>query len=68
MPSAGGLLQQHPFSRVWATARARAGTPQWATPHDLRHHYAGARTTLDIYDHSFPDEEDRTRAEIDAAL
>lgn len=84
----GGPIQQHPFAMVWATARARAGLPTWATPHDLRHHYASvliaagasvkvvqrrlghssAVTTLDTYSHLFPDEEDRTRQAIDAAL
>ena len=36
----GGPIQQHPFSAVWETARARVGVPAWATPHDLRHYYA----------------------------
>ena len=36
----GGPVQQHPWAEVWATARKRAGLPSWATPHDLRHHYA----------------------------
>jgi integrase len=33
-------VQQHPWAEVWGTARKRAGLPAWATPHDLRHHYA----------------------------
>jgi integrase len=33
-------IQQHPFAALWETARARACLPEWATPHDLRHHYA----------------------------
>ena len=33
-------VQQHPFAMVWATARAAAGLPAWATPHDLRHYFA----------------------------
>jgi integrase len=84
----GRPVQQHPFACVWETARGRAGLPEWATPHDLRHLYASllirsgasvkvlqarlghasARTTLDVYGHLFPDEEDRTRAAIDEAL
>ncbi|MGH9118274.1 MAG: tyrosine-type recombinase/integrase [Acidimicrobiales bacterium] len=36
----GAPIQQHPFSSVWETARRRAGLPEWATPHDLRHFYA----------------------------
>lgn len=36
----GGPVQQHPWAEVWATARKRSGVPSWATPHDLRHHYA----------------------------
>jgi integrase len=30
--------------------------------------HASAKTSLDIYGHLFPDEEDRTRAAIDLAL
>jgi integrase len=30
--------------------------------------HASAKTSLDIYGHLFPDEEDRTRHAIDAAL
>jgi integrase len=76
------------LGRVWVTARTRAESPAWATPHDLRHYYAlvlirsgasvkvvqtrlghsSAKTTLDIYGHLFADEEDRTRAAIDAEL
>ncbi|MET0696874.1 MAG: site-specific integrase [Acidimicrobiia bacterium] len=36
----GGPIQEHPFRQAWATARRRAGTPEWATPHHLRHYYA----------------------------
>lgn len=25
---------------VWDTGKTRAGLPEWATPHDLRHNYA----------------------------
>jgi integrase len=84
----GGPVQQQPWAAVWETARRRAGLPEWATPHDLRHHYASvlirsgasvkvvqtrlghasAKTTLDTYGHLFPDEEDRTRAAVDAAF
>jgi integrase len=35
-----GPVQQAPWASVWETARHRAGLPEWATPHDLRHHYA----------------------------
>ena len=85
---AGGPIQQHPFAVVWETARDKAGGPEWATPHDLRHHFASvliasgasvkviqarlghssAKTTLDVYGHLFEDEEDRTRAAVDASL
>ncbi len=83
-----GPVQQYPFAQVFESARARAGLPDWATPHDLRHFYAStlirsgasvkviqtrlghasAKTTLDVYGHLFPDEEDRTRTAVDAAL
>jgi integrase len=86
--SKGSAVQERVWRQVWATARERAGAPEWATPHDLRHHYASllirsgasvkvvqsrlghasAKTTLDIYGHLFPDEEDRTRAAIDDAF
>ncbi len=36
----GGPIQEHPFRQAWATARRRAGIPEWATPHHLRHYYA----------------------------
>ena len=84
----GAPIQQFPFSQLWATARTAAQVPSWATPHDLRHHYASvlirsgasvkviqarlghasAKTTLDVYGHLFPDEADRTRDAVDAAL
>ena len=38
--SAGGPVQERVFRQVWASARHRAGLPDWATPHDLRHYYA----------------------------
>jgi hypothetical protein len=79
-------IQQHRVRDGWANARAKAGVPDWATPHDLRHYFANvlirsgasvkvvqarlghssAKTTLDVYGHLFADEEDRTRAAIDA--
>jgi integrase len=79
-----GPILQHPFAMAWANARAKAGVPDWATPH--RHYLASvlirsgasvkvvqarlghssAKTTLDVYGHLFADEEDRTRAAIDA--
>ncbi len=84
----GAPIQQYPFAQAFASAARRAGLPEWATPHDLRHFYAStlirsgasvkvvqvrlghesAKTTLDIYSHLFPDEEDRTRAAVDAVL
>ena len=84
----GRMIQEHPFSAAWRTAKSNAGTPEWATPHDLRHYYASvlirsgnsvkvlqarlghasAKTTLDVYAHLFPDEEDRTRDALDAEL
>lgn len=36
----GAPVQERTYRGVWATARARAGLPEWATPHDLRHYYA----------------------------
>lgn len=33
-------IQQFPFSVVFEKARLKAGLPEWATPHDLRHFYA----------------------------
>jgi integrase len=38
--STGGPVQQAPWASVWETERRRAGLAEWATPHDLRHHYA----------------------------
>lgn len=84
----GRLIQEYPFSAAWRTAKRKAATPSWATPHDLRHYYASvlirsgasvkvlqarlghasAKTTLDVYAHLFPDEEDRTRDALDAEL
>jgi integrase len=81
-------IQQYPFSTVFAGALRRAGLPDWATPHDLRHFYAStlirsgasvkvvqtrlghssAKTTLDVYGHLFPDEEDRTRQAVEDVL
>jgi hypothetical protein len=42
------------------------GEPVQAHPFDSM--WTTAKTTLDIYSHLFPDEEDRTRAAIDADL
>ena len=84
----GGPIQQSPFAVMWANARRRAGVPEGATPHDVRHFFAtalirsgasvkvvqarlghaSAKTTPDVYGHLFPDEEDRTRAALDAVL
>lgn len=84
----GAPIQQFPFSMVFANALRRAGLPDWATPHDLRHFYASmlirsgasvkavqvrlghssAKTTLDVYGHLFPDEEDRTRRALEEAF
>jgi integrase len=33
-------IQQSPFGVIFEKARAKAGLPEWATPHDLRHFYA----------------------------
>jgi integrase len=33
-------IQQFPFGMVFEHARAKAGLPEWTTPHDLRHFYA----------------------------
>lgn len=35
-----GPIQQSPFSQLFASGARRAGLPEWATPHDLRHFYA----------------------------
>lgn len=81
----GAPIQQYPFSVVFGRARERAGLPEWATPHDLRHYFASllirsgasvklvqarlghasAKTTLDVYGHLWPDDEDRTRRAVD---
>lgn len=36
----GGAIQQYPFGAMFEKARVKAGIPEWATPHDLRHFYA----------------------------
>lgn len=36
----GAPIQQHPFAEMFENARRRAGLPEWATPHDLRHYFA----------------------------
>jgi integrase len=36
----GGPIQQQPFAAAFETARKKAGLPEWATPHDLRHYFA----------------------------
>ena len=36
----GEWIRHSAFHAVWASARARAGIPDWATPHHLRHYYA----------------------------
>ncbi|MHB1536727.1 MAG: site-specific integrase [Acidimicrobiales bacterium] len=36
----GGAIQQYPFGVMFEKACAKAGLPEWATPHDLRHFYA----------------------------
>lgn len=33
-------IQQSPFALMFEAAARRAGLPQWATPHDLRHYFA----------------------------
>ena len=60
----GAPIEQHPFSVVFGAARDRAGLPQWATPHALRHYYA----SLDVQGHLWPDDEDRTRRAVDDAF
>lgn len=82
----GAPIQPSPFALEFGAAALRAGLPDWATPHDLRHYFASvvirsgasvkvvqarlghssAKTTLDVYGHLSADEEDRTRAAINA--
>ena len=36
----GAPIQERNFNSAWASARAKAGVPDWATPRHLRHYYA----------------------------
>jgi integrase len=36
----GRPVQQHPYAVLFEAPCKRAGLPEWATPHDLRHFYA----------------------------
>lgn len=36
----GAPIQQSPFGSMFETAKVKAKVPDWATPHDLRHHHA----------------------------
>lgn len=56
----------HDLRHYFASALIRSGASVKVVQARLGH--ASAKTTLDVYGHLFPDEEDRTRAAIDAEL
>jgi integrase len=56
----------HDLRHYYASLLIRSGASVKAVQARLGH--ASAKTTLDTYGHLFPDEEDRTRAAVDAAL
>ena len=56
----------HDLRHYYATLLIRSGASVKVVQSRLGH--ASAKTTLDTYGHLFPDEEDRTRAAVDAAL
>jgi len=56
----------HDLRHCFASVLIRSGASVKVVQARLGH--ASARTTLDVYGHLFPDEEDRTRAAIDEAL
>lgn len=49
-PSGARLDMSHFRSRKWKRLRDKAGLPEWATPHDLRHHVASVLFELGIND------------------
>jgi integrase len=56
----------HDLRHYYATLLIRSGASVKVIQSRLGH--ASAKTTLDTYGHLFPEEEDRTRAAVDAAL
>ena len=56
----------HDVRHFYASVLIRSGASVKVVQTRLGH--ASAKTTLDVYGHLFPDEEDRTRAAIDAAF
>ena len=61
-----GWATPHDLRHYYASALIRGGASVKVVQARLGH--ASAKTSLDIYGHLFPDEEDRTRAAIDQAL
>jgi len=47
-PNGARLDMSHFRSRKWNRLREKAGLPEWATPHDLRHHVASVLFELDV--------------------
>ena len=56
----------HDLRHFYASMLIRSGASVKVVQSRLGH--ASAKTTLDVYGHLFPDEEDRTRAAVDAML
>jgi hypothetical protein len=56
----------HDLRHFYASALIRAGLSVKVVQARLGH--ASARTTLDVYGHLFPDEEDRTRTAVEQLL
>jgi integrase len=56
----------HDLRHFYASTLIRSGASVKVIQTRLGH--ASAKTTLDVYGHLFPDEQDRTRAAVDAAL
>ncbi len=61
-----GWATPHDVRHFYASVLIRSGASVKVVQTRLGH--ASAKTTLDVYGHLFPDEEDRTRAAIDAAF
>jgi integrase len=56
----------HDLGHYYASLLIRSGASVKVVQRRLGH--ASAKTTLDIYGHLWPDDEDRTRAAVDAGL
>jgi integrase len=65
-PEVAEWATPHDLRHYFASALIRSGASVKVVQARLGH--ASAKTTLDVYGHLFPDEEDRTRAAIDAEL